>query len=257
MAVNLATDTVESTLQQQFEERVLKELASFGDTVYKLAYSLSTTKTTIREIEDEVQEIVRAAAEGSMCPDPEVEARIDDLKLILQMCITDGKVFLLACVTMASYATDEEHLALIKEELMEGDVDELKTFVTDLRESLQRCTEKSKVFLESRSEMRKEAATTSKEYAEKVTKYEENAEKHIENFSDAHCDQNRARVGQMMSGVAASAVLTAGKIGGLSPKTSLIAAALSAIGGAFVGQMYQINAAIVNRLKKRELLRQI
>ena len=251
MAVNLATNTVESTLQQQFEESILKELASFGDTVYKLADSLFATKTTIREIEDEVQEIVRAAAEGSMCPDPEVEARINNLKLIFQMCITDGKAFLRACVTMASYATDEEHLAEIKEELMEGDVDELKTFVTDLSEFLQKCTEKSKVFQESRSEMVKEADATRKEYTEKVNKSEENAEKHIENFSDAHCDKNRARVGQMMSGVAASAVLTAGKIGALSPQMSLFAAALSAVGGAFVGQMYQINAASESFKEKR------
>ena len=153
MAVNLATDTVESTLQhaQQFEERVLKELAKFGDTVYKLADSLLATKTTIREIEDGVQEIVRAAAEGSKCLDPEVEAKIIDLKQKFQKCITDGKSFLHACVTMASYATDEEHLAEIKEELMEGDVDELKTFITDLNEYLQRCTEKSEVFDKSKS----------------------------------------------------------------------------------------------------------
>ena len=55
----------------------------------------------------------------------------------------------------------------------------------------------------------------------------------------------------MMSGVAASAVLTAGKIGALSHDMSLFAAALTAVGGALVGQMYQINAASESFKEKR------
>lgn len=233
---------------------LVKQLGELAGTAYKLVNSLSSVQSGILENERVSREIEEEAAKFSKDSDPEVASKIIELKDKYRSCINDGKIFLDACVDMASYATEEQHLAEIDENLRkEGRFDKLKTFVEDLCGYLKECQKCTKEFRTTKEELEQEVKVRQNEYVEKANESGAAARMARERHSDAFLEQDKAKVYQVASQFAMDAAYTAAETGMLSHSMSLLTMTVTGF-GVFVAARFNEHDAARDGLQQKRAL---
>lgn len=186
---------------------LLKTLTAEGkeltEQIPKIEKDVSKIEANKKELEE--------AAKNKEIPDPEVSQQISDLENRLSKCTIFAKRYVLACKSMAQYATQKKIAVAIEEELQQGKFDTLKTFIKSFMRRLATCTDNLGNYVVSHVKLKSKAGYYARMWQQaRAVKKNEAARAAKKRFISAEFVQRFAGAAQLSSAILPTAGMFVG-----------------------------------------------
>ncbi len=201
------------------------------DGAMELVASLPSVSKAVKEVK-EAEIRVRSILEGiTASSDPEVRDKLATLRKDFCDFIQEGKECLEDCISMAKYATNEQHITEIKQRLERKILDELKKYTVSLSDYLKDCDESFQKFLTTHKEMCDQVSCAKGHFSDQHKKVKEEASDAVTKFETAVFEREDRKGLTTFCSMVGSASAKAGALAIISPNaafsTSMFSYALS------------------------------
>lgn len=215
----------------------------------KLLLSLGNVMKMQQKIESQLEEI-ETVEKPIPNIDPDIAEEIRELKRSYRSSINCAKQFFRGCLSTVEYGLNEKIEKAIKEELEQGKLDNLTSFLHFLEKRLQQCKDKLEKFHCSQSEANDIAKKTMKRNKEKLNKATREANTAKGQLESASLVGSVFTGAQLLSGIAVvGGLMTMGSL----PQTGLVMTITSIAVG--FGSLAMADAAELHGLEAKNDLK--
>ncbi len=184
----------------------------------ELLPSMSNAVKEVKEAEKCVQSILVCITADS---DPEVRDKFATLQKEFRDFIRVGKEFLEDCLSMAKYATDEQHLTEIKEQLESKILFELKMYIDSISGYVKDCEESFEKFQAAHKEMDDQIYTVKEYFSGQLKEAGKKASDSVEKYERAVIEREHIKGLKTVLSMASSASAVAGASGIIPPEVAV------------------------------------